>query len=861
MDYFSLFLIHQLTIVDPHLDKQNFFAENDIKQEQVQLLSEQKISEDKTQNLLESNVGSQQPQNPQAPSYKFDEQTFLAENEAKNIEGSNVALQQPQNPQVSSNDIIGDKSPMMNLLGTIKQGFINGSEAILSNFNKAWQMLVEKFNYQATESKGQVIVSDDSDKVSQSNPDALFPPHKEYVISPDVAQLHLAAIEVLEKEPRLEPASFQPDAGVRFNDDDSVTIRVLVGNDSERLTLIGDFNNWGVDVENLNDYELQPTADNTNIHEITLPPGDYHKMQYRLLDQYGNQRLDMSADIFSTPAFNARFYEEASSNALNSVLWKPTPIPPKELAERPDLRGKQLVIGETDLVSLSLNWVCQTPESRFFGQTGADNISQLYRFIGECGLPEKLAELGYNAIEFMPLDAHIDFWEPEAPYFPDWRYSYQTINFYGKHADFGSPDELRFMTNAFHKADVAVILDVVYSHFSNNGNNPPREFGPLGFAQYKNQYGEELYAGPWTQWGTKRFSYTPEVRKNIVDAALVNILRYGFDGLRIDNVNGIDAQPYGRVLLRELAEAFTLYYPKAVVIGEGYFGDPYLNRALDAGGAGMTTTYSDRFYLWFTEDLIKHQGEIDTWRLDYMLNNDWTRALLYYPGNHDEFANPGNPFQARGRYLAEAINGGDFHNRKIGSWSALSLFASSYYLDMLQLWTLQPGNLNTNSAINWSRLDNENVAQLASFQADMKKFFTSEEAFAPYNMHRHMVRWVDHENKVVMFERIDFATGRRTYVAVNLGDQAFENYKIPVYPEDAKFLMALDSDKSEYGGQDSNPAFLKANNHELELFLGSYGVVGLVQQDKITPVPVEDGEIVMPDYDRSDYYYYYGYRP
>lgn len=826
MDYLALYLYQQLTVVAPQIDAQIDFARDGEQQEQVQLLTEQ------TRNSGEAVAA-----------------------ELSHVEQFQVA----QAPTIEKSDNRVDDQPFVHWLQTIKQSVVNGGEAILSQLGRAWQAIVtEKYPGQGASDYELQVTVEDIGKPGQSG-EALHR-HKQPVISPDAALLHLAAVEIMDKEPQFDPESFQPEVGPRFNEDGSVTLRVLVGNTSDRLTLVGDFNNWG-SVANLEDYQLQPTAENPLIHELTLPPGDYHLAQYRLRDQYGRDRLDLSADLYATPAFNKRFYGTRRDDALNAVLWEPTPIPPEEQAERPDLRGKQLVIAEADMVSLSLQWVCRNPDSSFYGQTGADNISRLYRFVGECGIPEKLAELGYSAVEFMPLDTHVDFWDPDGSYFPDWRYSYQTINYYGKHADFGSPDELRFMNNAFHEANVAVLLDVVYSHFSNEGNNHPRQFGGVGFSQYKREDGGELYGGSWTEWGTRRFSYTPEVRKNIIDAALKNILDYGFDGLRIDNVNGIDAQPYGRTLLREMAEAFMLYYPQAVIIGEGYFGDPYLNRALEVGGAGLTTTYSDRFYLWFTEDLLKHRWEVDTRRLDYMLNNDWTRVLLYYPGNHDEFANPGNPFQARGRYLVEAIDGGDFHNRKIQSWSALTLFASSYYLDMPQLWTMQPGNLNYNAAVDWPRLRNESVTQVANFQSDMKQFFTTEEAFAPYNVHRHMVHWVDHDNKVIVFERIDFTTGRRAYVAVNLGDEAIADYRISVHPEDATFRLALDSDRRDYGGQKRNSDFQKADNHELAFYLGSYGVVGLVQQNKLTPPPVDEGEIVMPDYDRSACYLDYGYCP
>jgi len=757
-------------------------------------------------------------------------------------------------PEAFTLDVADKSVSLQQVWAIVRQQVATGRDFLARYLNQALQYIasLQTPSYESSNPEG-FQVEEIALEIPLTGEDNT-PPQKvrnQYVVSPDVDQLHLAAVELLEQEPERDPATFVPEAGIRFNDDDSITFRILVGNERDRVRLIGDFNNWGQNVD-LSAYELHPTNENPIVHELTLPPGNYHKMQYRLLDQDGNQRLDLTAPLFSTPAFNRRFYENRRDDTLNAVIWKPEPIPASELAEPMDMRAKPLSILETDIVSLALRWTCDNPSSSLYGKTGAEAIDQLYSFVGECGLPEKLASLGYNAIQFMPLDTHVDFWEPDAAYFPDWRYSYQIINYYGKHADFGSPDELKRMINAFHKSDVGVILDVVYSHYSDRGNNAPREFSEVGYSRYHRQDGWELYRGPDTEWGTRRFNYSDDIRKNIVDAALNNVLNYGFDGLRIDNVNGIDYQPYGRELLKEMTEAIHDYRPGAVVIGEGYFGDPYLNRANEYGGAGLTTTYSDRFYLWFTEDLMKYTEEIDSWRLDYMLNQDWTRALLYYPGNHDEFANPGNPFQTRGRYLVDAINGGDYHNRKIQSWSALNMFASSYYLDMFQLWTLQNGNLNSNAAIEWPRLQYQNVEQIVNLQSAMKDFFISQPAFAPHNMHHNMVHWIDHENKVIEFERIDFSTGQRVYAVVNLGDHVFPSYQIHVHPKEATFRLAVDSDKSAFGGGDRNPEYMESVNNNLSFYLGAYGVMGFVQEDRIEPIDLSAAPVKV-DYDFLSY--------
>jgi len=675
-------------------------------------------------------------------------------------------------------------------------------------------------------------------------------------ISPDIARLNLAATELLDREPIYDPASFEPKTGTTFNPDDSLTLRVLVGNPTERLIAIGDFNNWG-DTDNLEPYRLEPLADDPNIHVATLPPDDYHTAQYRLMDEKtGYHRLDLGAALYSTPAFNLRFGGGDRPEQLNSVFWKPG-VDPADLAPGIDLRGRQLAIAETDLVSLALKWRCPNPASRFYGETGSEHIIELYSFTRECELADAVADLGYNAIQFMPLDAHLDNWEPNRGYYPIWRYSYVNLSLYAKHADFGSPDELKLMVDSFHRAGVAVVLDTIYSHYSDRGNNPPRDFWGVGFNQYHRADGWELYGGPWTEWGTRRFTYSPEMRQNIVDAALVNVLDYGFDGLRVDNINGIEAQPDGRTFLQELTQAVAAYKPEAAVIGEAYFGDPYLNKAVDAGGAGLLTTYSDRFYLWFTEQIIKYRDEVDTWRLDYMLSNDWPLVMLYYPGNHDEFSNVGSPFQTRGSYLVEAIDGGE-HDRKVQSWAALTLFASSYYLDMPQMVTQQPGNLEYNSPVDWARFDDPTVAREAQFLSDMKRYFVAEPAFAPYNMHRHALHWIDHANKVVVFERIDFSTGKRVYAVANLGDREIPDYQIPVYPLDAQFEVALDSGREEYGySTTDNPARLQARDHRLAFDLPSYGVVALAQVDKFD---LGDEERPFVGEERPVLPWYYPYR-
>jgi 1,4-alpha-glucan branching enzyme len=167
-----------------------------------------------------------------------------------------------------------------------------------------------------------------------------------------VLKYDLATTANLARLPQWEASDFEPHTGVQFHPDGSVTVRALVDNRYSRLTIVGDFNGWGEDETiDLAPYLLQPLPDDPAIHAVTLPPGHYHKMQYRLRDQYGNDRLHLSADVFSTPAFNQRFYDDRNEKHLNSVFWQPTEIEPDQLAPRPDFRGHSVVIAEVDMVT------------------------------------------------------------------------------------------------------------------------------------------------------------------------------------------------------------------------------------------------------------------------------------------------------------------------------------------------------------------------------------------------------------------------------------------------------------------------------------------------------------------------------
>ena len=139
----------------------------------------------------------------------------------------------------------------------------------------------------------------------------------------------------------------------------------------------------------------------------------------------------------------------------------------------------------------------------------------------------RLAELGVTAIELMPLAQ-----------FPGERnWGYDGVLPYAPHSSYGSPEQLKQLIDSAHEHGLAVMLDVVYNHFGPDGNY-------LG--QYANGFFQEDVHTPW---GAGIDFDRREVRDFFLDNALMWLLEYRFDGLRLDAVYAIDNPDF----LKELA--------------------------------------------------------------------------------------------------------------------------------------------------------------------------------------------------------------------------------------------------------------------------------------------------------------------
>ena len=190
-----------------------------------------------------------------------------------------------------------------------------------------------------------------------------------------------------------------------------------------------------------------------------------------------------------------------------------------------------------------------------------------------------LVELGVDAIELMPV----------AEFSGDRGWGYDGVDLFAPHHAYGGPTGLKRLVDACHAHGLGAVLDVVYNHLGPVGNFLS-EFGPYFSDRYR------------TAWGTA-FNFdgpgSDEVRRFIVDNALMWIRDYHFDGLRLDAVHAIvDHSPLNILeqLALEVDELGEDLHRQTFLIAESDANDPRLVRSRDVGGHGLDGVWSDDWH-------------------------------------------------------------------------------------------------------------------------------------------------------------------------------------------------------------------------------------------------------------------------
>lgn len=190
-----------------------------------------------------------------------------------------------------------------------------------------------------------------------------------------------------------------------------------------------------------------------------------------------------------------------------------------------------------------------------------------------------LVALGIDAVEVMPI----------AEFSGDRGWGYDGVNLYAPHHAYGGPDGFRRFVDACHGHGLGVILDVVYNHLGPSGNYLA-EFGPYFTDRRSTNWGAAINVdGPDSD----------EVRRFLVDNALMWLDEFHCDGLRLDAVHAIEDSSAVH-LLEQLATEVAAQAERrgrtAILVAESDRNDPRYVHDRNAGGHGLDAAWADEWH-------------------------------------------------------------------------------------------------------------------------------------------------------------------------------------------------------------------------------------------------------------------------
>jgi 1,4-alpha-glucan branching enzyme len=442
-------------------------------------------------------------------------------------------------------------------------------------------------------------------------------------------------------------------------------------------------------------------------------------------------------------------------------------------------------------------------------------------------------EMGYTHVEFMPI--------MEYPYDPSW--GYQLTGYFAPTSRFGTPEDFKFLVDAFHQNDIGVILDWVPSHF-------PEDAHGLGFFDGSNLYEHpDRRKGYHQDWKSLIFNYgRNEVRAFLISNALFWLEQFHVDGLRVDAVASMLYLDYSREdgewepniyggnenldaisFIKELNQEVYSSFEGVQTIAEESTAFSGVSKAVEHGGLG----FGMKWMMGWMHDTLEYFKKEPIYRKHHQ--NDLTFSMTYaftenfmLPFSHDEvvygkqslvYRMPGDEWQR-------------FANLRL-------LFGYMFTHPGTKLMFMggefgQTAEWNFQQSLDWHLLAYDGHAGVQQFVKDLNHTYKNYPALYEKQFSPEGFQWIDygdHENSVLTYVRKGHDEKNDLIVACNFTPILRENYRIG-NPKKGKLKEILNSDDKKYGGAGNINSNIKSSakawhgyKKSLEITIPPLGIV------------------------------------
>ena len=558
---------------------------------------------------------------------------------------------------------------------------------------------------------------------------------------------------------------------------------------AKEVSVVGDFNYWTE-----HEHKLSVRWDSSGIWEGFIPGvGKGSRYKYKItscIDNIKTEKADPYARKCEHPPATASIVWE------DDYSWKDK----RWINSRKNKNAldQPISVYELHLASWKRKWEENRPLSYI------EMADELVNYV---------KEMGYTHVEFMPV--------MEYPYDPSW--GYQVTGYFAPTSRFGSPDEFKFLVDAFHRKNIAVIMDWVPSHFPEDDH---------GLGRFD---GSHLYEHPdrrkgyHPDWKSLIFNYgRNEVRSFLISNAIFWLDQYHIDGLRVDAVASMLYLDYSREegewepnifggnenleaisFLKDLNMEVYQSFEGVQTIAEESTAYSGVSKPIYLGGLGFGMKWMMGWMHdtleYFKKDSIYrqyHQNEI-SFSLTYAFTENFTLPL-----SHDEVVYGKNSLLGR-------MPGDEW--QRFANLRLMYGYMYSHPGNKLLFMGGEIGQYNEwnyNTSLDWNLLEYPVHSGLNKLVKDLNKVYKKYPALYEKQFSSEGFEWIsynDSQNSVLCYLRKGKSSKDDLVIICNFTPTVLNNYRIGI-PKPGKLKEILNTDNSKYEGSGVKNKILTIEN-------------------------------------------------
>ena len=582
---------------------------------------------------------------------------------------------------------------------------------------------------------------------------------------------------------------------------------------AERISVIGDFNDWNKQL-----HPLAPRWDSSGIWEGFIPgAGKGNLYKYFIVSRFNNYQVEKS-DPF------AFYCERPPKNA--SIVWDLE----YEWQDNEWMRNRQRKTSLSAPIA-----VYEVHLGSWRRSLEAGNRFLTYRELAN-DLVDYVKKMGFTHVEFLPVMEH--------PFYGSW--GYQTLGFFAPSNRYGTPQDFMYLIDCLHQNDIGVILDWVPSHF-------PCDQHGLSFFDGTHLFEhKDMQKGFHPDWNCYIFNNGRyEVKEYLISSAFFWLEKYHIDGLRVDAVASMLYLDYSRkegewapnvyggrenlesiAFIKQLNEVVYTSFPDVQMIAEESTAWPMVSRPTYLGGLGFGMKWNMGWMHdtleYFRKDPIHrkfHHSEL-TFSGLYMFTENFALSL-----SHDEVVHGKSS-------LLGKMPGDDWQK-----FANLRLLFGYMYAHPGKKLLFMGGEFGQRTewsheqSLDWHLLQYGPHQGIQKLLQDLNRLYQNEIALCINDCESSGFEWIDcndYQHSVLSFLRKGRLEDDSIVIICNFTPTPRHNYRIGV-PLGESWREILNSDAKEYGGSGvGNGGYLQTSKtpchgrpYSLSLTLPPLGIIFL----------------------------------